>query len=535
MKRELSRSIAYECITGIIISMLLVGGYSTKYRHGFSLTLIDVVAFAVLAMLITTATVALFHFFDKHKIEYDRNTRPWVNRLFAKSWVYFLVCSLLLFVLWIPAFLAFYPGLFVYDAQWQYFMYLNREVTTHHPIIHTYLLGFCIDSVHKLTGSINKGIAAYTLVQMMLMSLGCGTILYLLHRRKSKMWMHILSFVIFVINPVFVIFVFSSTKDSFFSVVIAVFVFLCYEILEDKEMFFARKCNPVLWVLFGFLAATLRNNAIYPLVIVSPFFTLYLLRRKGNKTKCVAMVLSLVILIVVFRGPVTKAVTVGGTSKAEMLSVPCQQIMRIYAYHGDDLTDDRKDTINRLFDSKAWYGYYVPEIADATKGSLRMDEYEKDLSFWNLWMELLIEYPQEYVDAFLENTYAFWYPWPRYVIYSFGGEGYTPITCMQPGEVNSKLPILLNYYKNFENGAIVQGLKIVSWLFAPATYMYLAFIVAMYLIRDKKFDGLIPMLFVSLLWCTFLLGPVAMARYALYLFVLVAIWPVLIFGQIRLR
>ena len=140
-------------------------------------------------------------------------------------------------------------------------------------------------------------------------------------------------------------------------------------------------------------------------------------------------------------------------------------------------------------------------------------------------VKLFKEYPGEYVDSFLENTYGFWYPWPKYVLHSLGGEGYTPILVMQPGEQNSKLPGLLEFYKQFEKSDVVMGNNWISWLFAPATFLYIAIVVGFYLLKTKKKSVAIPFVYLGLLWLTFLLGPVAMVRYALYLYALVPVWP----------
>ena len=133
------------------------------------------------------------------------------------------------------------------------------------------------------------------------------------------------------------------------------------------------------------------------------------------------------------------------------------------------------------------------------------------------------------MDSFLENTYGFWYPRPTYVLYSLGGEGYTPILVMQPGEQNSKLPGLREFYKLFENSDVVMGNGLISWLFAPATFLYIAIIVVFYLLKTKKKAVSIPFIYLGLLWLTYLLGPVAMVRYALYLFALLPVWPAYIY------
>ncbi|MBO4679518.1 MAG: hypothetical protein J5626_07590, partial [Lachnospiraceae bacterium] len=244
-------------------------------------------------------------------------------------------------------------------------------------------------------------------------------------------------------------------------------------------------------------------------------------RFKAFRTLIIAAV-----IFIIYKYPVTNAVTVEGVSKAEMLSVPCQQIMRVYTYHGDEISAEDKALTEHLFDESKYHYYYNPCMADASKGSLTKAATEEEFGdFKALWLKLFKEYPGEYVDSFVENTYGFWYPWPTYVLYSLGGEGYTPILVMGPGEQNSKLPKLLEFYKLFENSNVVMGNNLISWLFAPATFFFVAVVVAFYLLKTKKKAVAIPFVYLGLLWLTYLLGPVAMVRYALYLYMLVPVWP----------
>ena len=74
----------------------------------------------------------------------------------------FLLRAGVIFLCYIPVFLAVYPGFFVYDAQDEYLQVVTRSFSTHHPLLHVLLLGGIIQLVYKLTGSYNLGIACYT-------------------------------------------------------------------------------------------------------------------------------------------------------------------------------------------------------------------------------------------------------------------------------------------------------------------------------------------------------------------------------------
>lgn len=526
--KKIKKNILAAIAPGILIGAMFVIGYYTKNEHGFLASFEKFLLMLAAVAVCIVLTAILYTWIDGIKKNYFTKKErkiPWVNIKIKSSGLYFVLMAVFLLIIWMPSFFAFYPGIYAYDASWQYDMYRSGAVTPHHPILHTYLLGSVIDFAYKATGSFNKGVVAYTLLQMILMALGCAYVFYLLHKRKEPVWMHVLALLFFGFYPPFVIFVFTSTKDSIFAIAVADFFLLNLSLFENKKSFFEKKSNMVMWIIFALLILILRNNAIYAALVTLPFLVVTVVKSDCKKSRAFTMLGITVLLFLIYKYPINNAFSEGSISKAEMLSVPCQQIMRVYKYKGDRLSGAQKEKVERFFDD-SWKGYYVPEIADATKGSLVLAEYElhKD-EFYSLWFELLKEYPGEYIDSFFENTYTFWYPAPHYIIYSFGGEGYTPILCMQPAEQNSKLPVLLSFYKNFENGALVQSKRAVSWLFAPATFLYIVLLLWPYLIKERGTKLCVPFVFLALLWCTYLLGPVAMVRYSLYLYALLPVWP----------
>ncbi len=52
-----------------------------------------------------------------------------------------LLPAVLIFIMYLPVFLAVYPGFFVYDAQDELTQVMTRSFSTHHPLAHVLLLG----------------------------------------------------------------------------------------------------------------------------------------------------------------------------------------------------------------------------------------------------------------------------------------------------------------------------------------------------------------------------------------------------------
>ena len=533
-KKNKIYSIILAYATGLLLALLTVTGFVTKHNHGFVMSLSVVFIAVILTVMIGSAMLAFFSMTDKFYL---------TNRLFGKGIapaksenvskksippvaVFFIVFAIFL-ICWFPYFLAMYPGMFAYDNEWQYFMYADKEITNHQPVIHTLILGFLIHTVEDITGSINKGVAAYTLFQMVLMGLGSAFIPYTIYKKIENKFLFVASIIFLAFYPVFVIFVFTGTKDTLFSMAIADFMILNLDLFDAGDEFLKKRGNRILWILLAFIIYSFRNNAVYAMLPVLPFAIIFIAKKcKKYRRKALATLLFTAALFVFYSGPFTTLVAKEKVSKAEMMSVPCQQIVRVYTYRYDELPESERATFEEFFDPDMWLGYYVPEIADAAKGRLRMDIYEaKSGEYWKLWATWLKRYPNEYVNSFLENTYGLYYMWPHYVLYSFGQEGFTVMHQMDPVVPNSKLPALYTFLCNFEDGDLVIHNRFTSWLFAPATFLYIGIAACVYVLRNKKFRLLIPIAFLALLWCTFLLGPVALVRYVLFLYILLPVWP----------
>lgn len=528
ISENLKKNIGHAIAPGVIIGLFLALGNVVKREHGFKFSALWLMSCLFICAVSVFAITLIYTLWDRRNSRLAEPAQKvyMPNKLFKKSWVYFFVMLAVLLIMWLPALLALYPGIYAYDASWQYDMYVQGKVTAHHPVIHTYLVGWLIDTVYRATGAFNKGILANTLAQELLMGLGCAYIFYEFHRRKAATWIHVFALVFFALYPPFVLFVFSSTKDSIFAIAVADIVLLSLSMAENIGGFFEKRANRVLWIVFALEIAILRNNSVYAVVLTLPFIIVMFAKAKEIRAKAFRTLAIATGIFLIYKYPITNALTVENVSKAEMLSVPSQQIMRVYFGHTEEISSEDDALVKHLFGGQNWPFDYNPYIADITKGNLTDEALNEEFGeFKGLWVKWLKEYPGEYIDAFLENTYGFWYPMPIYVLYSLGGEGYTPVTVRGPGEQNSKIPGLLEFYKLFEDSKVVMGSGMLSVLFAPATFLYIAITVAFYLLKTKKKAVLIPFVYLGLLWLTYLLGPVAMVRYALYLFALLPVWP----------
>lgn len=160
------------------------------------------------------------------------------NSLSERKQTVLVFCFYLL--CWLPVFLAVYPGFFVYDAQDEFVQVETRNFTTHHPLPHVTLLGGIILAVHKLTGSYNLGIAAYTLFQMILMAGVFTYVIYDMKKRKVSGLLRVLTALYFALFPVIVMFTLCSAKDGIFSAAFLLLLLSMTEMVEQKKNFLRR-------------------------------------------------------------------------------------------------------------------------------------------------------------------------------------------------------------------------------------------------------------------------------------------------------
>lgn len=419
---------------------------------------------------------------------------------------------------WFPSFLGLYPGLFTYDSTGQFEMVKYHEITTHHPVIHTLFLGGLTNLSQKLYGGVNKGVMVYTIIQMFIMAFCFAYVLNFAKKAGIKNGMIFAFMLWFGFFPPNVVLVMSCTKDSLFAAFLVLFVVKCIELSDGGEEYISNVKKMISWVASAFLTIVFRNNALYAMILFLPI--VFLMNRKSVK-KLFVYVGILLVSFALYRGPFCALFTVEGTHSKEYLSIPCQQIVSVYLDHERELPEDEARLIRDYFSDVA-FDYYNPKIADATKFSLDWNKVNSDpRQFWKLYLNLGFRYPGNYWKAFVLNSMDYYIPTGNMLLDIQGTRGYLSIECREPALSRPVLPFVWNYYQNFVDSPLVQGNTITMFLFSPALQFYLLLATTIILLLKKRYRDVTVFLFVWLTWFTFLLGPVVLVRYCIYLYYLV--------------
>lgn len=446
-----------------------------------------------------------------------------------KNRLVFFISWGVIFACWIPVFLAYYPAVMAYDFNMQSVQIMTGTYHTHHPLIHTGLLGIFFQ-LGKAVGSYSLGMACFALFQMLILSCITGYSCTFVWRLWQKKLPVILTVLFYGLLPIHSVLSVSITKDVLFSGFFLLFLLL----LCEKE-FMGHRTGPwfdVCMVLTGSLMLLFRNNAIYAFV---PFALFYILanRRKWLRT-------GLICLLILFLGKgsalaLQYGLDAGTGSISEMCSVPMQQFARVGFLHGETLSEEDYARIDWYVYDEYWQRYNPP-IADTVKITVAADgieHWEENLAATARdWLIVGLHYPNEYLDAFLCLTSGYWFlddvsfaevlgaslEDRMGALYTFNASA---SSAFEGIESHSLFPWLEQKMEEIVSANAFFQWPVLSQLFKPALYCLLlvfGFLVFWYRREWKKeLLVLLPLFYLF----TLLLGPVALIRYA-YPFILLA-------------
>lgn len=510
------RLITISVILGLLFSLCTVFGYQLEHYGNVSFdscaTLIAVLLITLPAAFLIGGSMLLLDRFSSVRC------RPVIDTQRFTPAQYFLLTLAGLFLCWTPAILGLYPGYFEYDAVDQWLMVANHSVTTHHPVLHTLLLGGIVQGLYELTGSFNKGVFLYTLIQLGISGLCFSYVMTFLYIRRTRRGIKLFAFVWFAFFPTVILNLFSTTKDSIFAPLLPVFLILTGKLWDSPEHYLSKWYRMVPWTLITFVMTVMRNNAVYVTLL---FLVLMLWRLRKYWKRLLPAYAGLAALYLLYVGPFYSGVVSENLNTQEFLSVPLQQVMRVYKEDYAELSPEDEALIEAVCEPAAIY-LYNPKISDAVKNNVDLELLSAHRSeYLALWWRLAKAHPDTYINSFFENTYGFWYPGATLILSADGTEGYFSCRCLYPAVSSSKLPVVYDYYGLFSNSSLVQGDSPVKILFSPGTYFFLLLYAWFYCIYKKRTTAAFTLCYVVLFWLTFLLGPVALVRYTAFLYYLV--------------
>lgn len=514
----------FSIFTLIGLSYSKLGNWDFIFAN-FRQFLIAVIAFAGYFLLFDACLGLLYSFLTKKNI-----LKVFSRYKFSKKIEkhYFLFSFIVISIFWVLYVLCHLPGSVPYDGYRQINMFYGIEpISNHHPWLLTMFFGLLMNIGRNISD--NFGVFLIVAVLFTSEALCYATVCNKIKKWNAPFWFNVFSLSFFSILPVFGAYSQVVMKDGIFSALFALF-FVLYVDISRTCVLGKKMDNPVKMFIALFVVELLvcltRNNGLY--MILPADILLFFFVTKGKGKYVLTLTICLILSYYCLDNKLATMVGVAPGSKREMLSIPFQQTARYLKEYPDDVTAFEKESIATVLSYDSLAEIYEPEISDHVKDTFRNSSTTKELmNYFKAWFSMFLRHPGVYFEATFNNTYGYYYPFHNcnklgaYQFYIQGAPlatGDFDISYVIPENIRSLCDSYANMWRQ---------VPVLAQLVNPATYTWILFIMAGYLIYSKKNKGLLILVapFLNIAVC--IASPVN--GYLRYAIPLIACMPVLLY------
>lgn len=504
------RKIAFSAMTGILTAFCYAAGKPLDVYDSLNLT--DKGFYFRWFLLSLLAGAVIYFVWELFRRVQMREVR--IKNFNLPYWF----CVIFLLLCWLPALFSLFPGAFAYDAYAEWQQVHMGNITSHHPVVHVLLLGGLVELGHHLTGSYNAGMAVYTLLQMTIMAFVLSSTIHFLKEFRVPGIFQLLPLLFYGLSPVMQLFSISATKDVLFTGAELMFVLYVIRFCCRREALLQNKKRMCAFCAAAFFTMILRNNGFY-IVLVTLVILAFVCKKdwKRFSKELGLMLLGILLPYLLYVGPFYSALQVTSGGVEEMLSVPLQQMARVYRYDYASLEQADLELLYSIVPQENLEEYRAT-VSDFVKRGFQREVFEeKQTEFWKLWLKWGMKHPLTYINSFLINTVDAWYPGAVVDGYRHGDgrSSYFDYQVDKPGEEKVFLTGLHEYYETLSHDAKAQKKPFAFLILSPGWYFVLFLVLFFYLWCEKRYRMLIPWFVLVLHFGTVLLGPMALVRYML--------------------
>lgn len=318
---------------------------------------------------------------------------------------------------WLPYFLYQYPGVMTPDSINQLEQALGMiGYSNHHPFVHTMLLSLFYHIGYFLSGDMTSAVSLYTFFQMCFLAFSVYYLLKTLERYCVRPCILVGITLFYALVPYHAVFSVTVWKDIPFAAVVMLFQCSVLRMMTRQGA-----AETGMFVFSGVMICLLRNNGWYGFLFSVPFL-LYAYRRQARRM--FPAVAGIVLAAALVRYPVMNALHVTQPDLIESLSIPTQQIAAVLC-SDRELSSEQRALVERVIDTTYVKELYNPEFADNMKELVRAGDQAylaaHKAEYLRLWAQLGMAYPADYLRAYIDQTYGYWYPDSFYLVAE--GEG----------------------------------------------------------------------------------------------------------------
>lgn len=325
--------------------------------------------------------------------------------------------ALVIFLLYLPFFLRYCPGLFFGDSFSSLAQIMGwNPLSNHHPVAFTMMVGACIKVAGVFGLGPSAGVALLTVLQMACVASTFGYLSIWVTSRLgvSSRWSW-LPVALFGLSRYCALYSVALWKDPLFSCCLVLMVIMLADVVMERDS----KSGALRSLVFGVLALgvmLLRNNGLYicaalfvVLAIIAVLGRLGRISLMGSGSRLAIPLGIAIAACLAITGPVYSAMGVVPSEDVESAGIPLAQMARVAALDGDMSESDRS-YMNELLPLDRYKEVYHPSFIDPLKWN---DDFNSDHlkdGFWAHWVSMFLRNPSMYFEAWELQTFGFWAP-----------------------------------------------------------------------------------------------------------------------------
>ena len=480
--RHNTRSLLYGSGFALLFALCLgIGSELTVYEQ-FLPGLGSLIRRFAVPLLATPLLGALTSYFFERKPGYENSSRLHIP---------FLGYFLLFTAVYAAVLFAMFPGILNYDFEFEIAQFITRRFEAKHPVFHTLLLGILYRIGELISGSTTGGAFLYSAVQLVLVAAMYAAVCHFVQKRVPPLVMLLLT-LCFAGLPFHGIIAISTVKDALFSGLCLLLCAMLWHIAEEPDAFLENPRQIARFIACCLAVALVRLNGIF--AYLPACIALLVLCRKNRSLagrRVFIAGLTLAVCLLVPRG-LEFALHAEKAPSSEMMSVPCQQLMRTAEYA--DLTEEEYAALNEWFSGAT--NRYRPYSADPAKGgNFDFERYQRDpFDYWSTYLRYAKRYPRIYLEAFLQNCAGLWNPDDVSHAHAMDGEDwdfvYLKTLNIVPEiagtvKAHSFIPALRSFLNSVAHSSRHERIPFISLLFRPSTYTFLLLLTTLLLLYRR--------------------------------------------------
>ena len=335
-----------------------------------------------------------------------------------------ILTAILLFVLFLPYLIVFYPGVASKDTYNQIKDFITGTMpieinwnagepmiscflNDHHPVLDTLIFVFFTEFVGGLAGGAARGAFIYSCLQTALTALAMSLMLCRMEKLGIP-YLYRKAGVLFLgLSPFVALYAIGMTKDSIYSLIF-IFYYLVYVLIIREEATNGR----MLWlILLSVLLAATKKTGVY-FVLLCNLVLIFVpgVRRKWAEWAA-SWVLPAVLMMVLLPKVLFPMFAIFPGGKQESIGFTMQMTAKIWLDHKDELSFQEQKVIGDVMDLDKVEESYSGKNYDEVKKLFNYSATDQQLSAYKrLWLQLFIRYPLSGINALFGTAGGFFTP-----------------------------------------------------------------------------------------------------------------------------